>query len=385
MNYKPRHLNLHLTDRCNNLCRYCYIGSTNHDTQKSENKLDITTVNRVIDEFFGVVQNPNPKIILTGGEPTLTFNTLTGALQHIQSNYPQAIPEMYTNGGIISAIGRYKETIKPILKRVGVIQYQSEELITKLKQSGLKSIVVSVDHNHTTTEDNSNGNQVPLYCIKDLFSNLLKQGYGKGEYQLTLDVSYSDAEKEQSEQIIEELTSFLGFKRQRDIYVKGDRKISRRGVVGFTLVGRVGETQKEPISKEDASNLTCEKLNSMQNSYGPLCFNHEHGPDIDSNGDVYFCNGQSFLIGNIHENSLQEVFQRLDQNNQSIKRYAPSIALLNIIHNISQKRNDNCIGTLIQTVLKKKPDFLTEINNSASFCWRLTRDKELQDIILNHF
>ncbi|MBT5022761.1 radical SAM protein [Candidatus Woesearchaeota archaeon] len=384
MRYEPRHLNLHVTNKCNNYCRFCYISATQHD--KNEFFLDSNIMIRTINEFSKCSLNPNAKIVFTGGEPTLKFNDILNTLSYIQESHINYSPVMFTNGGLLGAIGKYRKNkvISHMLNFSGLNKHTPKSAVNELKKAGLNGITVSVDANHTSFNDNLKCHQVPLYCIKELFDQLLDQGYGTAENELILDVSYSDAEKQKSEEIIENLISHLNFKKKGNDYIKDNQIIIRRGVVGFTLVGRVGETNVEQLKLEDALDLTCEKLNGKKEGYGPLCFNYEHGPDIDSNGDVYFCNGQSFLIGNIFEDNLQNIFLALNTNHSINEKYGANIKILNFMSNFTKQNKRNCIGETLNILIQKEPDLLKTINNAAGLCWNLGRNKDLQQIILNY-
>jgi len=113
--YVPHVVAWNLTRRCNLACAHCYISAGSWHAKDSE--LDTDTCLRILDQVLDV--NPNPMLILTGGEPLLR-DDLEVLARHARGRGATVV--VGTNGTRLT-----------------------DERIESLKEAGVQGVAVSVD------------------------------------------------------------------------------------------------------------------------------------------------------------------------------------------------------------------------------------------------
>jgi AdoMet-dependent heme synthase len=112
-----------LTDRCNLACAHCYISAGSW--QSAAKELDTATCHRVVDEILEV--NPNPMLILSGGEPLLRDDL-------------ESIARRASDGGATVVVGTNGTRL-------------TDARIASLMDAGVKGVAVSVDSLDATYHD----------------------------------------------------------------------------------------------------------------------------------------------------------------------------------------------------------------------------------------
>jgi AdoMet-dependent heme synthase len=112
-----------LTDRCNLACAHCYISAGSW--QSAAKELDTAACHRIVDEILEV--NPNPMLILSGGEPLLREDL-------------ESIARRATEGGATVVVGTNGTRL-------------TDARIDSLMGAGVKGVAVSVDSLDATYHD----------------------------------------------------------------------------------------------------------------------------------------------------------------------------------------------------------------------------------------
>ena len=121
--YVPHIVAWNLTKRCNLACAHCYISAGSW--QATADELSTQQCLRILDEVLDV--NPNPMLILTGGEPLLREDV-------------EVLVERASSRGATVVVGTNGTRL-------------SEERIRTLMAAGLKGVAVSVDSLDSTYHD----------------------------------------------------------------------------------------------------------------------------------------------------------------------------------------------------------------------------------------
>ena len=109
-------------------------------------------------------------------------------------------------------------------------------------------------------------------------------------------------------------------------------------------------------------------------------------PDIDFMGNLYFCGAQSWPLGNINHESLADIFDRLNSADFTHKEYSNPVRILHIIKELATKSKKNtCIGDLLRVLNQTNPEFVAPLVKRTQPCWIISRDKKLQQIIIDNF
>ncbi len=113
--YTPHIIAWNLTKRCNLACAHCYISAGSWHV--ADDELSTDECLRILDEILEV--NPNPMLILTGGEPLLRDDLET-------------IAERASGGGATVVVGTNGTRL-------------TDERIDSLMKAGVKGVAVSID------------------------------------------------------------------------------------------------------------------------------------------------------------------------------------------------------------------------------------------------
>ena len=113
--YIPHIVAWNLTKRCNLACAHCYISAGSWHT--ADDELPTDQCLRILDEILDV--NPNPMLILTGGEPLLRDDL-------------EVIAERASAGGATVVVGTNGTRL-------------TDERIDSLLAAGVKGVAVSID------------------------------------------------------------------------------------------------------------------------------------------------------------------------------------------------------------------------------------------------
>ena len=113
--YTPHIVAWNLTKRCNLACAHCYISAGSWHT--ADDELSTDQCLRILDEILEV--NPNPMLILTGGEPLLRDDLET-------------LAERASSGGATVVVGTNGTRL-------------TGERIDSLLEAGVKGVAVSID------------------------------------------------------------------------------------------------------------------------------------------------------------------------------------------------------------------------------------------------
>jgi MoaA/NifB/PqqE/SkfB family radical SAM enzyme len=146
VDYLPHVVAWNLTRRCNLECAHCYISAG--PSERATHELDTAACLRIVDELLAV--NPNPLLILSGGEPLLR-DDLSVIARHASRGGATVV--VGTNGTLLT-----------------------DERIGMLKDAGVRGVAVSVDSLRPTYHDNFRHGAGSLAATQAALGRLRAQG-----------------------------------------------------------------------------------------------------------------------------------------------------------------------------------------------------------------
>lgn len=277
MKYSPLLALIHVTNLCNLNCRHCYA-------RKGEKRLSIDDFKKIIDELSEL---GTKMYHLSGGE-LLLHPEIFEIIKLIKSN--DYYLEATTNGTLLN-----------------------EETFMKFKELSIDKLVISFDGATAETHDFTRGKGNFRKSLKNLDLGL-KMGLPMAVNYTVMKCNYNEVQK---------AIDVFG---KRDLAFLNFRRFIKTGAGGninesisptqylklFHIINKVRE-KDERISlggepQRIVSNSKLRKKALEFNEGG--CSAGRYFISIDPNGDITPCGFIPIPIGNIHKNSIQEVWEK---------------------------------------------------------------------------
>lgn len=385
------HLKISITPDCNNNCSIC-LNKTTRSRNGQQNSISTTKIKDLIDQAsdLGMIG-----AYWTGGEPLIEYNKLIELIRYASTkNIGSTI---VTNGGLIGAFGNYRTANKKLLKKSGILELTTWEIVECLVNSGLERIYFSLDCNHTTLQSaNSNAYDiVPTEVVARAVNTFLNMGFAKKHnleafgYKLRFTATYSGIWKVPTEKIIENILNILDLSYTKyisnDVQLLGNNKgeilLKRLEVSKLGDANNLNDTFLESRKGLELFNISCPQFKSRENSYDGGKY---HGDlYVDFNGLVYTCGNHAFPIGNIYEESLEAIVDGVNNPNK-LSPYSKTRKVFNILLQLSRETGigDRSIGEAIKIIHSINPSYIDSMNTKCGSCQCLGTNEKIQDILI---
>jgi MoaA/NifB/PqqE/SkfB family radical SAM enzyme len=349
--------------------------------------LTIDEMKRVMNEFsrfewpkmgFGIV-------MFTGGEPTTKFSTLIEAMNYCSRQLDQKLGVGLTTNGFIGAQGDYREHNKALLKSAGLWDLDAEQAVKILKDNGMTDVILSVDAAHTSM--NGSRTKVPLDAVSSFLGALINNSYGKGEKNLKISSVFSKDDIYSTADLLNELCERHGLELdEHNRFVREGVNINLNGTNLFKIGNMYGAKTHIRLNLDEIFSFQCRRRSEELMSESIMSYYWYDTIDVGFDGTVYVCQSHTFPIGNIREDSLQEIVRRMEAREDHPK-YGRVIEVMNIIQDLSTRRtwNNRCIGECLRLIYKVRPDLVENITEDVEACYTLGRNVEMQNLLIEQF
>ncbi len=384
------HLKISITPDCNNNCPIC-LNKTTRSRNGQQNSIATTKIKELIDQAsdLGIIG-----AYWTGGEPLVEYNKLIELIRYASTKNMGST--IVTNGGLIGAFGNYKTANRELLKRSGILDLTTEEIVASLISSGLERIYFSIDCNHTTADSNAY-DIVPTEVFAKSVNTFLSMGFAKKHnleafgYKLRFTATYSGMWKAPTEKIIEDVLNMLHLPYTK--YISDDVQLLRNSKGEILLrrleISKLGDANNlkdtflENLKGLEVFNISCPQFRLRENAYDGGKY---HGDlYIDFNGIVYTCGNHAFPIGNIYEESLESIVDGVNSPNK-LSPYSKTRKLFNILLRLSRETGigERSIGEAIKIIHSINPSYIDSMNTKCGSCQCLGTNEKIQDMLISY-
>ena len=262
-------LELELSRLCNLRCIYCYADSG----CALDNELTLAELYSIIDQ--AALLGAQKIIVLGGGEPVL-FADLFLVLDYILAKGMSA--DLFTNGTLVS-----------------------REVAEQLFQRGI-GVVIKQNSQQPEVQDLLAGQQGAYEKIQQGLKNLRRAGYPDQEHLLGIETIIC-------RQNYDEIPQLWRWARQHGIipYVE---KMTMQGRATKNIDLEVSSDQMRQLFESLAA-IDRAEFQMDWTPHPPLassqCARHEYSCTVTSTGDINPCPGVNIAVGNIRQQSLQEI------------------------------------------------------------------------------
>ncbi|WP_432405494.1 radical SAM/SPASM domain-containing protein [Wukongibacter sp. M2B1] len=387
------HLKISITPDCNNNCPIC-LNKTTRSRNGQQNSISNAKIKELIDQAsdLGMIG-----AYWTGGEPLVEYNKLIELIRYASTKDMGST--IVTNGGLIGAFGNYKTANKELLKKSGILDLTTWEIVESLVNSGLERIYFSIDCNHTTLQSaNSNVYDiVPTEVVARAVNTFLNMDFAKKHnleafgYKLRFTATYSGIWKVPTERIIEDILDILNLSYTK--YISDDVQLLGNGKGAALLrrleVSKLGDAKNlnntflESRKGSELFNISCPQFRLREKAYDGGKY---HGDlYIDFNGVVYTCGNHTFPIGNIYEESLEAIVDGVN-NPDKLSSYSKTRKVFNILLRLSRETGigDRSIGEAIKIIHSINPSYIDFMNTKCGSCQCLGTNEKIQDILISY-
>lgn len=387
------HLKISITPDCNNNCSIC-LNKTTRSRNGKQKSIPTTKIKELIDQAsdLGMIG-----AYWTGGEPLTEYNKLIELIRYASTKNMGST--IVTNGGLIGAFGNYRTLNKELLKKSGLFDLATWEIVASLVSSGLERIYFSIDSNHTTLQ-NANSNAydiVPTEVVARTVKAFINMDFAKKHkleafgYKLRFTTTYSGIWKAPTEKIIENVLNMLGLSYTKyisdDIQLLGNSKceilLRRLEVSKLGDANNLKDIFLESRKGSELFNISCPQFRLRENSYDG---GNYHGDlYIDFNGIVYTCGNHAFPIGNIYEESLESIVDGVNNPNE-LSPYSKTRKVFNILLCLSRETGigERSIGEAIKTIHSINPSYIASMNTKCGSCKCLGTNEKIQDVLIEY-
>lgn len=393
--FKPTaQLKISLTSDCNNNCAIC-LNKTTRSRRRNERSVSADKIRELIDEaaYLGMVGT-----YWTGGEPLIEYNNLVRLIEY--STNKGLLSTIVTNGGLIGAYGNYKKLNQELLKKAGLFNLSTEEIVKSLKEAGLIRVYFSVDNSHTTLESANSKvfSSVPTEIVSQSIQTFLHEGFGKIHkldaigYQLRVSATSSGLWDKPTDLILQDVINRVGVKSEKELSngdkVYGNEKgkiyLKRLGVSNTGDAETLNDDFLENKRGENLFNIRCAHFAPREHAYD----NGRYHRDlfVDFNGIVYTCGNHAYPIGNVFKESLSEIIRGTNNPNLN-SEFGMNRAVFHSLLLLSQdeKVGNNAIGEALWLIYSENPNLIRNLKTQCGSCNCLGSHKELQVAFLKAF
>lgn len=393
--FKPTaQLKISLTSHCNNDCAIC-LNKTTRSRSRNERSISVDKIRELIDEAaaLGMVG-----IYWTGGEPLIEYNNLVRLIEY--STNKGLVSTIVTNGGLIGAYGNYKELNQELLKKAGLYNLRTEQIVKSLREAGLMRVYFSVDNSHTTLESAYSKvfMSVPTEIVAQSIQTFLHEGFGKIHrldaigYQLRVSATSSGLWDKPTDLILQDVMNRVGVKSEKELLngdkVYGNEKgkiyLKRLGVSNIGEAETLNDDFLENKSGKNLFNSRCAHFTLREHAYD----NGRYHRDlfVDFNGIVYTCGNHAYPVGNVFKESLSEIIRGINSPDLN-REFGVNRAVFHSLLLLSQdeKIGNNAIGEALRLIYSEEPDLIKNLKTQCGSCNCLGTDKDLQVAFLRAF
>ncbi len=387
--YDPIDLMIHLTPLCNNRCSFCYVNSESQAKAPSE-LLSVEEMKQIIRDFSSVssyyaesLKDPEywwrPNVTFNGGEPTVRYAELLTVLNFVKEEFPQYLSAVITNGGLLGATGEYREAHKKILQKAGLYDLSPDEAVRELVNTNLYGLYLSVDDGHNSLDEIVEG-KVPIQVLRSFLRSLFKTDFVENK-KLILNTVSSPQMRLRNQEILSRL--MVGFSEESYTVFCDERGITRRNI--SIQQTDSSDTISSPLTLDEILKFQCRRHSKPAARLLTDYWRNELVVFWD--GEVYFCNGLSFSLGNIREDSIIKIVQRVEERDISHSVYGKNVEIVNIMPDLSTEHpEDNCcLGIMLKLLEPYSPELVRARTDEPSTCRLLGRDERLKDVLIKEF
>lgn len=287
----PHVLSVAVTYQCQCQCQHCSAENYRQKTQKEGGMLTFEQLSNAIEQGLDMGAT---LLILSGGEPLLKpeiFDLLT------RVNKRKCIPIIFTNG-----------------------EFLTEEVVTKLAESGLYGLFVSIDSSVAQEHDRWRGRPGLFLKAAEGIRRAVAAGLLVGVSTVATKARIRDGDLERLMEVAKDLGAMevIVF----DITPAGKMENAKDILLSVEDKQKIQELMSKYNNSEEYPNMLHESMFSyfavpcVQGCPGGSVLLHVRG-----NGDVAACDGMPIPFGNVKNERLADIWDRISRHEEFSKNY----------------------------------------------------------------